>query len=103
MAGLACQLTEEGAEFVLRLTGEFFLEDADAFDVQTDRIFERKPERLVVDMRDLSAISSAGLGALLKLQTRARQNQCGMSLTALPQNIEQIFRLSRLDSVFTIM
>src|SRR5262249_52756662 len=95
-------LTRKGPGFVLKLEGRFFQEEAAAFDEQIDKIFDGKPEQLLVDMSGVDAISSAGLGTLIKLQKCADKNQCGMRVTAMRESIETIVRLCRLDQVLTI-
>ena len=99
---LTCQWTKKGNGIMLSLRGQFSLSETGEFDAQIERILEQNPDRLVIDMSELSGIGSAGLGALLKMQLRARQQECEVCLTSLQRNIEEVIRAARLDSVFTI-
>jgi anti-anti-sigma factor len=97
-----CQTTQQDKGFVLKLTGQLLLADTEEFDTQVNQIFDQKPDRLVIDMSELSAIGSAGLGALLKAQLRSQKLKCELRLSALQKNIEDVIRSARLDSVLNI-
>ncbi len=102
MNTLECKISEQGKGLVLKLQGQFTLAELGEFDAQVANIVKRKPSLLVVDMAELSLLSSAGIGALIKLQRNAREFQCDLRLAALQKNIELVIRAARLDSVFTI-
>ena len=102
MSNLTCHWSKQDNGIVLSLSGQLSLAETGKFDAEIEDILEQKPERLVVDMSGLSAIGSAGLGALLKLQLRGRQQKCEVRLTGLQPNIEEVIKAARLDSVFTI-
>lgn len=102
MSELGWQLTEQGKSLVLKLQGQFTHTEMGEFDARLADIVERRPSRLVVDMADLSMLSSAGIGALLKLQQRTREFKCDVRLAALQGTIESVMRAARLDSIFTL-
>lgn len=103
MNGLACTTSAQGNGLVLKLQGQFTHAQLGEFDAQLANIVGKKPSFVVVDMADLSMLSSAGIGALLKLQQSARTFNCDLRLAALQSNIETLIRAARLDSVFTIL
>ena len=59
------------------------------------------PERVVLNLADVTFIDSSGLGAVvaaMKLLNGAHQ----LELAGLTPVVEKVFRLTRMDSVFTI-
>jgi anti-anti-sigma factor len=102
VSNLMCQTTQQDKGFVLKLTGQLLLADTEEFDAQINQIFDQKPDRLVIDMSGLSAIGSAGLGALLKAQLRSQKLNCELRLSALQKNIEDVIRSARLDTVLNL-
>lgn len=102
MNGLACQITDHENGTVLKLRGQFTLAEVGEFNTHLAGIVGRKPPLIVIDMEELSMLSSAGIGALIKLQRSVRDFQCALRLAALQKDIESVIRASRLDAVFTI-
>ena len=103
MNGMSCTTSQQGNELVLKLQGQFTHAEMSQFDAQLSDIVKRKPSLVVVDMAELTMLTSAGIGALLKLQQSARAFNCDLRLAALQRNIEMVIRAARLDSVFTIL
>lgn len=99
---LICQTTEQTGSFVLKLKGQLHLAETEEFDAQMNQIFDQKPSSVVIDMSDLTAIGSAGLGALLKAQLRSQNLRCDLRLSALQKNIEDVIRSAGLDKVLNI-
>ncbi|PIE16195.1 MAG: anti-anti-sigma factor [Rhodobacterales bacterium] len=59
------------------------------------------PERVVLDMSTVDFLDSSGLGAVvaaMKLLAPAQK----LELAGLTSNVQKVFRLTRMDSVFTI-
>jgi len=56
----------------------------------------------VLDMRGLEYISSAGLGVLLKTHKRLMASGSGISLINVSPHINDIFRYSGMDKLFSI-
>jgi len=102
MNGMSCTTSQQGNGLVLKLQGQFTHAEMGQFDAQLSDIVKRKPSLVVVDMADLSMLTSAGIGALLRLQQSARSFNCDLRLAAMQRNIEMVIRAARLDSIFTI-
>jgi anti-sigma B factor antagonist len=103
MSEFSCEVSEQGGGLVLKLGGQMTLAEMDDFDREVARVAARRPSRIVLDLADLRMISSAGIGALLKLQRRAQELKCDLRLAAPPFAIEDVLRKARLDAVFTIV
>ncbi len=103
MSDLRCDVSEESGGLVLKLAGQITFSEMDELEKHIARVTARKPARLVLDLADLSMITSAGIGALLKLHRRATEQKCDLRLAALQNGIEDVFRKARLDSIFSIV
>src|SRR6478735_11826721 len=67
-----------------------------------DVIDKKKPERLVVDLTDVSYIDSAGLAALIQAMQKVEGYGGKFMLAGLQETVRSIFEISRLDQVFQI-
>ena len=59
-------------------------------------------DRVVLDLSRLEYVSSAGLRVLMIAAKRCRQQNGKMVLAALQPTIQEIFRISRFDTVFEV-
>ncbi len=69
-----------------------------------DRLREVMPagvERVILDLGAVDFIDSSGLGAVVSVRKQMAAAQ-RMELAALQPNVDRVFRLTRMDTVFTI-
>lgn len=59
------------------------------------------PARVILDLTGVDFIDSSGLGAVVASLKQMRADQC-LELAGLSTTVEKVFRLTRMDSVFTI-
>lgn len=98
------QLTHEDTNFIRVITVEETRIDAAIaidFKDKMRELTDAGPKRVVVDMTQVDFIDSSGLGAVV-----AALKQIGdgtsLELACLSQTVAKVFRLTRMDSVFTI-
>lgn len=58
-------------------------------------------DRIVLDLGQVDFIDSSGLGAIVAAMKQLREGQV-LELAALNPNVAKVFRLTRMDTVFTI-
>lgn len=87
---------------VLPLKGEIDLHVSPVVTASLNAMIERKPERLVVDLSDVTYIDSAGLAALIQAMQSVEAYGGKFSLAGLQETVRSIFEISRLDQVFQI-
>jgi anti-sigma B factor antagonist len=87
---------------VLRLKGEIDLHVSPSVTASLDGIIDKKPERLVVDLSDVTYIDSAGLAALIQAMQKVEGYGGKFRLAGLQETVRSIFEISRLDQVFQI-
>jgi anti-sigma B factor antagonist len=60
-------------------------------------------KRIVLDLTDLTHMDSMGLGTLVRLYVSAKSAGCDLELVNLSKRIRQLFGVSNLLSVFTVI
>ena len=72
----------------------------------TDRVTsilaDFKPLRVVLNLRALSSMDSAGLGEVMLLFSRAAQQNCELVVACANESIRQAFRVTRMDGVLRL-
>jgi anti-anti-sigma factor len=56
--------------------------------------------RITIDLGDTREVDASGLGVLVLLQKRARENTLATCLTRTPASVRQLLRLTQLESLF---
>jgi anti-sigma B factor antagonist len=87
---------------VLPLKGEIDLHVSPTVTASLNAMIERKPERMVIDLSDVSYIDSAGLAALIQAMQEVEAYGGKFRLAGLQETVRSIFEISRLDQVFQI-
>ena len=87
---------------VLPLKGEIDLHVSPSVTASLNQMIEKKPERMVVDLSDVTYIDSAGLAALIEAMQKVEGYGGRFLLAGLQETVRSIFEISRLDQVFQI-
>jgi anti-sigma B factor antagonist len=87
---------------VLPLKGEVDLHVSPTVTASLSEMINKKPERLVVDLSEVSYIDSAGLAALIEAMQKVEGYGGKFMLAGLQETVRSIFEISRLDQVFQI-
>ena len=92
---------EDGRCLVL-LTGEIDLAVAPELVTELEYAVTAISPHLVLDVGGVEFIDSSGLSALVTTQRRAHEQGGSLVLTAAPEHITDLLRLTRLDAVLTL-
>ena len=87
---------------VVPLKGEIDLHVSPTVTTTLNEVIDKKPERLVVDLSEVSYIDSAGLAALIQAMQKMEGYGGKFMLSGLQETVRSIFEISRLDQVFQI-
>ena len=87
---------------VLPLKGEIDLHVSPSVTASLNSMIEKKPERLVVDLSDVTYIDSAGLGALVAAHHSARTQGASLKLAHLGSKFQEILQVTKLLTVFEV-
>jgi anti-sigma B factor antagonist len=85
---------------VVPLKGEIDLHVSPGVTAALNDVIDKKPERLVVDLSDVSYIDSAGLAALIQAMQKVEAYGGKFMLAGLQETVRSIFEISRLDQEF---
>ena len=92
------------AEHQVRVTlsGSIYAEDATRLRKSLLELIIEGHNTLIIDLKDADFIDSAGLGTLVAIHKRARENGGSVSIQGLQGFVRELFELVRLDKVFEI-
>ena len=93
--------TDNGDETVLRIEGALDAVTAPEIRPTLETLVAERRRRVVVDLSALRLIDSSGVGAIVSLYKRVRATGGAVSVVGLRDQPLAIFKLLRLDRVFT--
>ena len=101
---LTIQLRSVGGVPVLDLSGSIDIGPSLAAlsDCVTSVLADLKPSRIVLNMRALSSMDSAGLGQVMLLFSSAARQNCRLIIAGANNGIRQILRVTRMDGVLIL-
>ena len=89
------------AATVLTITGELTSDDADRFQRDVRENVNHFNSNVIVDCSGLGLIDSVGLELLLWLSDELNHNGFKLNVVAVPETVQRVFELTRLDRVFS--
>jgi anti-sigma B factor antagonist len=87
---------------VLPLKGEIDLHVSPVVTASLNAMIEKKPDRMVIDLSEVTYIDSAGLAALIQAMQKVEAYGGNFLLAGLQETVRSIFEISRLDQVFQV-
>ncbi len=91
-----------GPATVMTLSGHISTAESRLVSENLERIIAEKTLNLVVDMSGVDIITSDGLGALIRARKSSGEAGGTVVLSGLQGNILDIFRMTRLDKIFSL-
>jgi anti-sigma B factor antagonist len=102
--GFDIEMTAEAGDVVAHLAGELDLSvRSDVVERVMGALAEQRPapDRLVVDLGEVSFCDSSGLGALLDIQRIAGDSGVSLALRAVPPAVDRLLELTDVDGWLT--
>jgi anti-sigma B factor antagonist len=93
---------DEGETTVLRISGSLDALSTPELRPTIDAMVAEKRPKITVDLNDLRLIDSSGVGAIVSLYKRMRALGAKVEVVGLRDQPLAIFRLLRLDRIFTV-
>ena len=93
---------ETGSHHVLALEGEIDLHVSARIATELSALIKDKPEKIVIDLSNVSYIDSSGLAALIDGMQRVEAYRGKLYLVGMQETVRVIFETSRLDQAFRI-
>ena len=92
--------TQVGDKLVLRVAGRMDAENAAAFETQCESYIAEGFSTVLMDLSQLTYVSSMGLGAIVKIAKRMRDQGGEVRICCLTGLVRQLFEITRLNHVF---
>lgn len=94
------RILESDGVATLALVNQLVVTDRQDFDQVVDETFERNPKKVVVDLRDLAYMDSAGLGLLLMLRDTAKMRHGSITLLGASGQVQELFETAGFEILF---
>ena len=88
--------------FIVRITGEAQLREVDELDRQLRPLASLRPRLFLIDLADLTFISSLGLGIFVALQRGLTRNGSIVRFVSPQPSVRDVITRCRLDSVLKL-
>ena len=89
-----------GEKVVLRVAGRMDAESTPAFEAQCESCISEGFSSLVLDLGNLTYVSSMGLGAIVRVAKQLRDAGGEVRICCLTGLVRQLFEITRLNHVF---
>jgi len=99
---LKIQFKQRDTTLIILPSGRLDGLTVDAFEHQTQSWIDQEKTFVIIDFKNLSYISSAGLRALLILAKSLQQHKARFALCSLSPQIREIFEISGFDQIIAI-
>jgi HptB-dependent secretion and biofilm anti anti-sigma factor len=95
------EIIDSAGRTILHVSGDMTASDRGEFDALLPRLFH-SGGGLVIDMKGLEYMDSAGLGMLLLLHKKAQEKGAGVAIRNPEGEVRKILELARFDILFAI-
>ena len=96
------RMKAKGGHRIVALEGEIDFHRVQDITAELSDAIKERPEKLVLDLTNLSYIDSSGLAALTEALRKVRAYGGMLYLVGMRDDVRSIFEISRLDQVFSI-
>ncbi len=87
---------------VVRVEGQLIVGNRQELKAVVDQALDQGARKLVIDCTDTGYIDSSGLGALVTMARKAREQGGELRLAGLNDDLRSLFSLTKLDTLFVI-
>ncbi len=87
----------------IKLIGKYDIEELLFFSTLFTDEISKKPNVIALDLAELSYIDSSGIGSLIRYMNMATRENINFLCYNLNKNIENIFKISKLDQFLPIL
>ncbi len=92
----------KGRELFLVLRGQLVLKHCQNTKARLNSLFSPQIDQMYLFLAELNFLDSAGLGVLVGAKMTAHKHRTKLSFLAPQSRVEDIFRVSKLDSIFEV-
>jgi anti-sigma B factor antagonist len=96
---LNLEITKTPEESTVRCTGRITSGTSSKLQAAVRDLLPQS-KSVVIDLTNVSSMDSSGLGAIIGIYLSARRQHCGLKLIHLNQRLQELFRITKLASIF---
>ncbi len=96
------EITRENDVTIVELTGQLIVGNRQELKNDILRLLEEGSRKFLIDFSDTAYIDSSGLGVLVSLSKKIREQGGEMRLSNLNEDLRTLFELTKLDTLFFI-
>ena len=101
-AALGFNVSREGSVTIVDVEGQLIVGNRQELKQLVLEELERGEKTFVIDFADTEYIDSSGLGVLVSLSKKIREQGGELVLASLNEDLRTLFELTKLDTLFTI-
>lgn len=87
---------------IVRVEGQLVVGNRNDLKEHLQRLLEKGERRFLIDFAQTGYIDSSGLGALVALARKVREEGGDLRLSGLNEDLRSLFELTKLDTLFAI-
>lgn len=96
------ELKKDNNEYNIKIAGGIDGKSTERLRSAFEEVAGQLPSRVRLDLKSVPTINSSGLGKILLLYENLGQSQCSLEISAVSDNLLEVFRLVRLDKIISI-
>ena len=96
-------IREKDSVKIVDLTGEVDLYNSPSLRTKFSSLLKKKEKAILINLKQVSYIDSSGLATFVELLQKMSAYGGKLKLTGLSRSIRNVFEVSRLDGVFSIL
>lgn len=87
---------------IFYLSGDIDINNVEDFKEKVFNIYDVNKNNIVLDLKDLNYIDSTGLGAIMSIYKKAKDDSNELTILNPKKNIKKLFMITELDTVFNM-
>ncbi|WP_100065402.1 STAS domain-containing protein [Miniphocaeibacter massiliensis] len=96
------KISEDQEDLIVNLTGDLDAYSSEDFKTEVLKSLTT-PKNIVIDANKLEFIDSTGLGSLISIYNKVKEENNKITIINMKSNVKKIFEITELDKVFNIM
>jgi anti-sigma B factor antagonist len=93
---------DSGGVYVVRVEGQLIVGNRQELKSAVQQALDEGERRFLIDFSRTGYIDSSGLGALVSISKKVREQGGELRLSGLNEDLRSLFELTKLDTLFTI-
>jgi anti-anti-sigma factor len=95
-------IKQKDSEVVAEISGEIDNFAAEKLQSEMAKIVKLRPKSVILDLKEVPAIGSSGIGKILYLYKELNKNKASFAIRGMHTNLVEIFKSLKLEKLFSI-